>query len=198
MAVEGVRQAANSPAPELILRSVFEPAIKKQQSEGIKKLNASANEDYVDDDDAEKKSRKKKSTKDWQLPLVYLHPQRGREYVSVHDKHDAHTGKILGYIDNIRFEGTKLVGQAHMSMKLVEKAGEDAILQASRIKAKNLVEVSLGHSAVVLPVSGKFKGKSFYGVHMSPMLDHLAILGPGQRGACGVKQSEGGCGAPRE
>lgn len=197
MAVEGVRQAANSPAPELILRQIFEPAIKKQQTAGLKlsakHLDKRDNDEGEEDDKLKRK--KKMSVKDWQLPLVFKHPQRGKEYVSVKEKHDASTGKPLGYIDNVRFEGKKLVGQAHMSMKLVKKAGEDAILQAERIKRKNLVEVSLGHSARVFPISGRFKGKSFYGIHMSPLLDHLALLGPMDRGACSVKD---GCGTPRD
>lgn len=194
MATEGVRQAANSPAPELILRRIFEPALLKQQRDDLKASIEAGESDEVEDEDKPKKKRKK-SSKDWQLKLVYTHPKRGDDYVSVDAKHDKDTGVLIGYVNNVRWDGGKLVGNAHLNLKLADKAGADMVLQVERIRQRNVVEVSLGHSAIILPISGTFRGKKFYGTHMEPLLDHIAILRPWDKGACSVKD---GCGTPRE
>jgi len=166
MMLEGVRQAANSPAPELLMKDAFVKAIADLG----------------------------KSTTKGRLPLVFTHPKRGKAFVSVHNKHDTGTGLPLGYLDQLRFVGGKMVGQAHMYYSLAEKAGKGALTQYANIKARRMVEVSVGHAARILQVAGRYRGQSFYGVHANPILDHLAIMEPNKEGACSVAD---GCGTNR-
>lgn len=160
MMLEGVRQAANAPNPELLLRSVFEPALASGKH----------------------------------IPLVYLHPRAGDSYVSVKQPHDPGTGEPLGFVAPIRFHGKKMIGMTHMYRDLAVKAGPAALQQYEAIKNRKMVEVSVGHSARILPFGGTYHGKPFFGIHAKPNIDHLAILAPGGVGACSVKD---GCGAPR-
>lgn len=167
MMIEGVRQAANSPQPELLLREAFEGAIKSLEAPPFR----------------------------GRLPLVFTHPRRGQAFVSVHDRHDLSTGIPLGYIDGLKFDDSnKLIGRAHLYRHLADAAGQDAVTQYDTIRGGRMVEVSVGHAAKILPYGGIFQGKRFFGIHASPRFDHLAILGPKQTGACSIKD---GCGGPR-
>lgn len=167
MMVEGVRQAANAPAPELLLRKYFKKALKK------------------------KKAKKA-------ITLTYTHPSRtttkGKQYVGAADKHDDGTGVAVGTVSDIHFVGKKMIGTAMMDVAAMEAAGDGAKEQLKKIRSNKMVQVSLGHRAKIYPLFGRWNGKAFFGVHVDPELDHLAIMEPGMPGACSIKD---GCGAPR-
>ena len=75
-----------------------------------------------------------------------------------------------------------------------EALGPDSANVIRRLKAGEVVEVSVGCYVEAEDVDGEFNGKAYHGVWRNIVSDHLAFLGTGEKGACSVAA---GCGAGR-
>lgn len=75
-----------------------------------------------------------------------------------------------------------------------EQIGPEAVSVIRRLRAGEIVEVSVGCYVEAEDIDGEFNGKQYHGVWRNIVSDHLAFLGEGEKGACSIAA---GCGAGR-
>lgn len=128
-------------------------------------------------------------------PVVMNHPQVQGTFVS------ANSPQVLedwafGFVFNSHFDTAtaKLKAEAWIDVARAEELGGEFQDAVDRINAGEVVEVSTGLFADVLPLKGRFNNQAYEGVWTNVISDHLAILSAGVLGACSV---EDGCGIPR-
>lgn len=125
-------------------------------------------------------------------PVVPDHPEGGNG--------SANTPAILeswcfGQIFNARYEGGRLKAEAWINPRRAEEIGELGKDVVARLRAGEMVEVSVGCWVSPEARSGiSADGKRFEYVWHDIVPDHLAMLPDGVAGACSVEM---GCGAPR-
>jgi hypothetical protein len=126
-------------------------------------------------------------------PVVMNHPQLNGVFVS------AGIPQVLedfglGMIFNSRLEDKRLKCEAWIDHVRVEEMGGEPLETLNRIRANEVVEVSVGAWIDVQTMPGRYEGKDYQGVWHNVAPDHLAFLSKGIQGACSVAN---GCGAPR-
>jgi len=120
-------------------------------------------------------------------PVTMGHPQRNGAYVSAGSP-DVMETETVGFIFNTFQDETKL----KMEMWVDTQVAPDSLL--SRFESGEEIEVSTGYFCDVTPTEGFHNNAQYFGVQSNIIPDHLAILEPGEKGACSW---EDGCGAPR-
>jgi len=99
----------------------------------------------------------------------------------------------MGEIFHTLVDGDKLKMEAWLDVVRCTKMPEGA-RTLERVRANDLVEVSVGCFVETEPGSGLKDGVKYSGVWRNIVPDHLAMLPEGTIGACSVEM---GCGAPR-
>ena len=97
----------------------------------------------------------------------------------------------FGQLFNSRFDDGKLKTEVWADVDKVNKLGSDFIANA---EAGTIMENSVGVFMTLQEVSGVRNGKEFGGIWRDIVPEHLAVLPPGVKGACGIAD---GCGANR-
>lgn len=126
-------------------------------------------------------------------PVVLGHPKLNGIYVSANIPtvlEDYH----MGFMFNTRLDSKKLKTEAWIDNVRVEEAGGEFKDMLDRVNAGEAVEVSVGIFTEVVARKGRYNQKDYEGIWTNVVPDHLALLPPGEVGACSVAD---GCGAPR-
>lgn len=126
-------------------------------------------------------------------PVCWDHPELGGERVS------ANVPQILeqymiGRLFNARLEDKRLKVEAWIDVKRCEALGGKALELLERIRAGEMIEVSVGAFVVAEKAKGVHNGKRYAAIWREIGPDHLAMLPAEKIGACDVGM---GCGAPR-
>ena len=100
----------------------------------------------------------------------------------------------FGVIFNTKLEEKKLKMEAWLDPKRAEKVGTEAVEILARVRAHEMIEVSVGAFVTSEEKKGMYSGKSYNGIWRNIVPDHLALLPEGLEGACNIEM---GCGAPR-
>lgn len=124
-------------------------------------------------------------------PVVPDHPEGGNG--------SANTPEILerwcfGAIFNARYHDGRLKAEAWINPERAESIGELGQSVVSRLRAGEMVEVSVGCWITPETRAGVQDGNRYEYVWHDVVPDHLAMLPEGVAGACSVEM---GCGAPR-
>jgi len=97
----------------------------------------------------------------------------------------------FGYLFNSRFADGKLKTEVWADVEKVDKLGSDFITNA---EAGIVMENSVGVFMTLQDAPGVRNGQSYVGIWRDIVPEHLAVLPPGVKGACGIAD---GCGANR-
>ena len=100
----------------------------------------------------------------------------------------------FGRVFAARFEDKKLKCDAWLNVARAEEVGDDATAVIDRVKAGEMVEVSVGAWVTAEESNGVHDGQRYEIIWRDIKSDHLALLPEGVPGACSI---EDGCGAPR-
>jgi hypothetical protein len=119
-------------------------------------------------------------------PIVKGHPTRNGEQISANEPAVLETA--IGTVFNARIDGKRLLMDAYIDPLKAERVGASRMLE--RIRAGEIVEVSVGAFVTTEPRSGVHNGKRYKAIWQVVLPDHLALLETG-RGACSV---DAGCG----
>lgn len=120
-------------------------------------------------------------------PVVLGHPARNGRQISANDPKVLEQQGI-GHVFDARIEGKKLLCNAYIDPIKAEKIGAGKMLE--RLRAGDIVEVSVGAFVVTEDKPGDHLGKPYKAVWAQIAPDHLAML-PNGIGAC---SAEMGCG----
>lgn len=126
-------------------------------------------------------------------PVCFDHPNVNGTRISANDPTILERF-MVGRLFNARMDGDRLKVEAWLDTKRCESMGGQALELLERIRAGELVEVSVGAFVVAERLEGVHDGKRFAAVWREIGPDHLAMLPAGVEGACSVGM---GCGAPR-
>lgn len=125
-------------------------------------------------------------------PVMLDHPSTGDERVSANDPLVLERG-CFGSVFNTRVEDKKLKMEAWLNLaRAAQVEGASALID--RVKAGEMVEISVGVFVVQEDLAGSHHGKPYRAVWRNIVPDHLALLPEGTTGAC---SNDMGCGAPR-
>jgi hypothetical protein len=124
-------------------------------------------------------------------PVVLGHPKVGSDYVSAKNS-DILQQYALGSVFNTQRKGKKLYMEAWLNKKYAENSPEHKAM-FERVSRGEVVEVSVGMYADVVPSTGSYEGQAYTGVWQNVIPDHLALLS-NEIGACSI---ENGCGTNR-
>lgn len=131
-----------------------------------------------------------KSAASWNgRPIVIGHPVKNGRQCSADDPAILEE-RGIGFIDNSRVEGVKMLQEAWIDKKKVMTLHSDMY---ARLLAGKPVEVSVGAFVSAAKTTGQFNGKDYKAIWGDTTGDHLAFL-PDGRGACSLEM---GCGACR-
>lgn len=124
-------------------------------------------------------------------PVVPGHPEGGTA--------SANEPRILesqrfGIVFNTKFEDGRLKGQAWLDVARAEVVGPEAVDVIERLKAGEVVDISVGAWVTLEHKTGSAGGEKFRYRWTNVSSDHLAMLASDETGACSV---DAGCGAPR-
>lgn len=97
----------------------------------------------------------------------------------------------IGKVFNAHTDGKRLLLEAWIDPAKCEALGGSALETLNRIKAGEIVEVSVGTFVVTNDQPGKYLGQSYDTSWAEMFPDHLALLPLGEEGACSVAM---GCG----
>lgn len=101
----------------------------------------------------------------------------------------------FGAIWNTTYRAGKLLADAYIDVARAEELGGDAAEVVRRLRAGELVDVSVGAMVYTVPQQGRTAaGETYVAVWQALDSDHLALLPSGVSGACSLDL---GCGAPR-
>lgn len=125
-------------------------------------------------------------------PVVGDHPVVNGERVS------ANNPKVLednafGLLFNTRMDDKKLKTEAWLDPIKAERT-ENGAKVLERVKAGEMIEVSVGVFVTAEKISGVHEGKHYQIIWRDIVPDHLAMLSEHVEGACSIDM---GCGAPR-
>ena len=124
-------------------------------------------------------------------PITLGHPQARGESVSAGDA-VVHDTQVIGMFLNAHLDGDRIRGEAWINLDLVAHIGERAQIQVDRIvEGEEEIEVSSGFFSQLDTVAGEYSGEEYVGIQRNHMPDHIALLDPGETGACSF---EDGCG----
>ena len=127
-------------------------------------------------------------------PVVGGHPTRHGEHISANDPVTLEQN-AFGVLFNTKLKGDRLFSEAWIDPSKAVASGFIGESAIERIHSgEEILEVSVGVFCVSEDAEGIFAGKKFKGIWRDILPDHLAILAPGDRGACSVDM---GCGAMR-
>jgi hypothetical protein len=137
----------------------------------------------------------KKAYQGWNgRPVVGDHPESDGEKVS------ANTPEMLdresfGIVFNAQVTPEKLTMEAWLNPVRAKRVGRAAERVVERVRAGEVVDVSVGTFVLNEETAGTWKdGKEYIAIWRDIVPDHLAMLSEGTPGACSVEM---GCGAPR-
>jgi len=125
-------------------------------------------------------------------PVVADHPDGGRSSANTPE---ALQRLSFGQMFNTRYLKGRLITEAWIDETRAREVGRDAIRVCERVKAKQMVEVSVG--CFITPEERRGtspSGHAYDFIWRSIVPDHLAMLPEGIAGACSIEM---GCGAPR-
>lgn len=97
----------------------------------------------------------------------------------------------FGLVQNARVDGKRLLMEAWLDVKRCEELGGDALATLKRCRAGDDIEISVGAFTLTGSGAGSFGGRSFAETWLELYPDHLALLPPGDEGACSIAM---GCG----
>lgn len=117
------------------------------------------------------------------IALVAGHPKINGVFVSANDPQILEQWQI-GKFFHAAIDGSRLVGEVWINHKKARELGGDALTILEAIERGDEIEVSTGYFRDLIPVIGKYNGKDYYGIATNLRPDHLAILPPGEIGAC--------------
>lgn len=120
-------------------------------------------------------------------PVVVRHPARNGRQVSANDP-TVLEAQGVGSVFNARVEDTKLLCEAWIDPVKAELIGQGKMLD--RLRAGEMIEVSVGAFVVTKNETGEHNGKPYKAVWAQVAPDHLAML-PDGIGACSIAM---GCG----
>jgi Uncharacterized protein conserved in bacteria (DUF2213) len=120
-------------------------------------------------------------------PAVLKHPIKNGKQVSANTPHVLEA-QGLGSVFNAEVKGRKLHMEAYIDPQKAEKLGAGKMLE--RLRANEVVEVSVGAYVVTERRAGEHNGKPYKAVWTQIVPDHLAFL-PDGIGACNASM---GCG----
>lgn len=101
----------------------------------------------------------------------------------------------FGELFHTKYEDRKLKTEAYIDINRALALGGDPAIVVSRLRAGEMIEVSVGAFVTAIDRHGVAPNGDEYDVVWSNIVpDHLAILPDGTTGACSI---EDGCGAPR-
>jgi hypothetical protein len=123
-------------------------------------------------------------------PIVLDHPAENGRQISANDPRVLEA-KSFGTVFNTSLRDRKLLMEAWIN---TERAARVAPRVLARIRAGEMVEVSVGVFVTAEAREGEFQGKTFHAIWRDIIPDHLAFLSEGDTGACSIAM---GCGAPR-
>lgn len=126
-------------------------------------------------------------------PVCWDHPERGGERVSANVP-EILEQYMIGRLFNARLEDKRLKVEAWIDVKRCEALGGKALETLERIRAGEMIEVSVGAFVLAETMKGTHNGKRFAAVWREIGPDHLAMLPAEKIGACDIGM---GCGAPR-
>lgn len=125
------------------------------------------------------------------------HPEDGDGQVTANTPRtlEKSFGLVFDAADSKRILSTRRLELfAWLDPAKAELVGVDAADVVRRLKAGEVVEVSVGCYVEAEDVDGTFNGKPYHGVWRNIVSDHLAFLASDETGACSVNA---GCGAGR-
>lgn len=125
-------------------------------------------------------------------PITLGHPVRRGEAISAGDPAVMDT-QVIGMFFNASLDGDRIRGEMWINLDLVDRIGERAKIQVDRILAGDeQIEVSSGFFSELDPIPGIYgEHEDYVGVQRNHMPDHIALLDPGDIGACSWQD---GCG----
>lgn len=123
-------------------------------------------------------------------PLMLGHPTRDGHQISANDPKVLEE-RCFGNVFNARLEGKKLTMEAWIDPERVVKIGGQQMLD--RIRAGQMIEVSVGAFVTTENGEGEYNGKRYIGTWKDIVPDHLAFL-ENKKGACSIEM---GCGSSR-
>ena len=125
-------------------------------------------------------------------PILPDHPALLDNVISANDPRTLET-QAFGRIFNAHMDGKKLVAEAWLDVPRAE-ANADARERLARVRAGEMVEVSVGVFVVAEQRTGVHEGQPYQVIWRELVPDHLAMLPSTSTGACSIEM---GCGAPR-
>ena len=135
-----------------------------------------------------------RSYKGWNgRPIVAGHPTVNGVQVSANDP-EIMERWAFGHTFNAAVEGKKLTVEAWLELETAQRVGDSALEIIERLRANEIIEVSVGAFIASEKKKGVHDGKPYHGIWREVISDHLAFLPKGEIGACSV---EAGCGTPR-
>lgn len=126
-------------------------------------------------------------------PVVPNHPNKDGHYHSATNPATLEA-MCFGRVFNAYAENGKLKMEAWLDPSRAEVVGDLALDVIARLKANEMIEVSIGAWVSTVDQTGVFDGKEYGSVWTEISSDHLAILPKNVIGACSIEQ---GCGALR-
>ena len=123
-------------------------------------------------------------------PVVLGHPTRGGRQCSANDP-EIMASHAFGQVREAQIKGAKLICEAWVDPVRLETLGAQALL--AKLRAGEMVDVSVGAFVSTTDEAGDWYGKKFAATWMQIQPDHLAFL-PHTSGACSLEM---GCGANR-
>lgn len=127
-------------------------------------------------------------------PVVYDHPNDGTTQISANIPHVLET-MALGRVFNTEVKGKRLLMDAYLNPARAKVLGATAEQIIARVRANEMIEVSVGVFVVAEKSSGTAaNGATYDYIWRNIVPDHLALLPAGMIGACSIEM---GCGTPR-
>ncbi len=166
--VEGVRQGATSPAPELVLASEFGGTPSEWNGKPLLLNHPIRDGEYV---------------------TVSTGTGNNRD-VNQSNIQSILQNDVIGEVRNARLDGDRLRAEAWFDLARTA-ANEEAAAVVNAIRDGDPVEISAGYFASFEARPGYNRGKHYAGVQRDIVPDHLAILPLGSTGACSWQD---GCG----
>jgi hypothetical protein len=124
-------------------------------------------------------------------PVLPDHPALGGMRTSANDPQILET-QAFGRVFHTRADSRRLMMEAWLDPARAEKVGAQRMME--RIRAGEMLEVSVGVFIQVEEKSGVFEGRRYMAIWRDIVPDHLALLPEGTLGACNNAM---GCGTPR-